>query len=365
LIKNKLFGGYYENKVVFLTGHTGFQGAWLSLWLSLLGAKVIGYSLPPPTNPSLFNLLSLNKTITSVIGDINNRTKLLSTLLKYKPDIVIHFAAQSLVRESYEKPIETLTTNIIGTANVLESVKEISTVKNCLIMTSDKAYENKEQNYAYKENDSMGGYDPYSASKGAAELITSSYRRSFFNQKNSPGIATIRSGNVIGGGDWAKDRIIPDCIRSLLSDKKIILRNPRAIRPWQYVLESLSGLLLIGSKLYMNPQKFGTAWNIGPLTFGDTSVKDIANKIVKKWGVGKITIKKHNLHEAKNLKLNVTKISTLLKWKPAYSINKSVDETIEWYLNYNENKRHVSDFTISQLENYITTSKQMKICWTK
>ena len=362
MIKKKLFGGFYQDKLVFVTGHTGFQGSWLSLWLTLLGAKVIGYSLPPSTNPSLFNLLNFKKTITSKIYDINNKNRLFSELSKHKPDIVIHLAAQALVRKSYENPIETFSTNIIGTVNLLESIRDVSSVKACLIMSSDKAYENKEWNYAYRENDPMGGHDPYSASKGAVELVVSSYRRSFFNQKNSPGIASIRAGNVIGGGDWAKYRIVPDCIRSILSNKKIILRNPKAVRPWQYVLESLSGLLLVGSKLDKNSQRFGEAWNIGSMT-NDVSVKDLTEKIIKKLGSGTITIKRNHLHEAKYLRLDSSKISNILKWKPTYSFEESIDETVNWYLNYKKNKRTIYDYTISQIENYVSKANKSKNVW--
>jgi len=357
-----LFNEFYKDKTVFVTGHTGFQGSWLSLWLTLLGAKVIGYSLPPPTNPSLFESLKIKKKITSQIGDINDKNKLFSIMSKHTPDIVIHLAAQSLVRKSYETPLETFSTNVLGTANLLESVRNVSSVKSCLVMTSDKAYENKELDYAYRENDPMGGHDPYSASKGASELIVSSYRRSFYNKKNSPGIASIRSGNVIGGGDWSRDRLIPDCIRSLLSNKKIILRNPKSIRPWQYVLESLSGLLLIGSKLAQNSQRFGGAWNIGPVT-SDVSVKSITEKIIKKWGNGTITIKKNSLHEAKHLRLDSSKITNMLKWKPTYSIEESMNETIDWYLMYKNNKKLLHDYTVSQIENYVTTANKSNSIW--
>jgi CDP-glucose 4,6-dehydratase len=360
-----IFNGYYKNKTVFLTGHTGFQGAWLSLWLTNLGAKVIGYSLRPSTNPSLFDSINIKNTITHTISNINNKKKLSLELSKHKPDIVIHLAAQALVKTSYYEPIETFTTNIIGTANVLESIRDVPSIKSCLIMTSDKAYENKEKDHAYNENDPMGGYDPYSASKGAAEIIVSSYRRSFFNQKNSPGIATIRAGNVIGGGDWAENRIIPDCIRSLSNNKKIILRNPQAIRPWQYVLESLSGLLLIGSKISKEPKKFGEAWNIGPDTIKTISVKSLVNKIIKKMGKGVIDIKKENIHESQLLQLDSSKIFNKLKWKPTYSIDESIDETIEWYLEYDKNKKNIQKFTILQLEKYVKKAQKNNSVWTK
>jgi CDP-glucose 4,6-dehydratase len=356
-----LFDNFYNGKTVFITGHTGFQGSWLSLWLKLLGANVVGYSLPPPTTPSLFESLNIKKKITSQISDINDKDKLFSIMSKHNPDVVIHLAAQSLVRKSYENPLDTFSTNVIGTANLLESMRNVSSVKSCVIMTSDKAYENKEWDYAYRENDSMGGHDPYSASKGAAELIVSSFRRSFFNQKTSPGIASIRAGNVIGGGDWSKDRLVPDCIRALQLNKKITLRNPKSVRPWQFVLESLSGLLLVGSKLTKNPTKFGKAWNVGPIN-SDISVKDVVKKIIKKWGYGTINFKKNTLHEAKSLRLDSSNITNMLKWTPTYSFDESIDETINWYLHFN-NKKLIYDYTVSQIENYVSKANTSKNVW--
>jgi CDP-glucose 4,6-dehydratase len=358
-----LFGGYYKDKVVFLTGHTGFQGTWLSLWLTLLGAKVIGYSLKPPTSPSLFNILNMKKIVTSKIGNINNKKKLTHEIFVCKPDIVMHLAAQALVVPSYQNPIETFSTNIIGTANLLESIRDISSIKSCLIMTSDKAYENKEFNCAHIENNPMGGTDPYSASKGAAELVISSYRKSFFNEKNSPGIATIRAGNVIGGGDWANYRLIPDCIKSLISKKNIILRNPRSIRPWQHVLESLSGFLLIGSKLDKNSKKFSGPWNVGPSPKNSLSVESIVKKIIHQWGAGKIITEKNNLYEAKLLKLDSSKIFNLMKWKPTYSYDESIEKTVNWYLKYHKNKKTIQNFTILQIEDYVKHAQKIKNGW--
>ena len=358
-----LFGGYYKDKVVFLTGHTGFQGTWLSLWLTLLGAKVIGYSLNPPTSPSLFNILNMKKIVTSKIGNINNNKKLTNEISACKPDIVMHLAAQALVVPSYQNPIETFSTNIIGTANILESIRNIPSIKSCLIMTSDKAYENKELNYAYTENNPMGGSDPYSASKGAAELVISSYKKSFFNEKNSPGIATIRAGNVIGGGDWADYRLIPDCIKALQLKKNIILRNPQSIRPWQHVLESLSGFLLIGSKLDKNSKKFSGPWNVGPSPKNTLSVESIVKKIIHQWGTGKIITEKNNLHEAKLLKLDSSKIFNLMKWKPTYSYDESIEKTVDWYLRYHKNKKTIQHFTILQIEDYVKQAQKIKNGW--
>ena len=361
-LKN-LFGGYYKDKVVFLTGHTGFQGTWLSLWLTLLGAKVIGYSLKPPTSPSLFNILNMKKIVTSKIGNINNRKNLSNKIFECKPDIVMHLAAQSLVVPSYQNPLETFSTNILGTANLLESIRDVSSIKSCLIMTSDKAYENKELNYAYTENNPMGGTDPYSASKGATELVVSSYKKSFFNEKNSPGIATIRAGNVIGGGDWANYRLIPDSIKSLISNQNIILRNPQSIRPWQHVLESLSGFLLVGSKLAKNSKKFSGPWNVGPSSKNILSVESVVKKIIYQWGSGKIIIKKNNLHEAKLLKLNSSKIFNLMKWKPTYSFDDGIEKTVDWYLTYYKNKKTIQNFTILQIEDYVKQAQKIKNTW--
>ena len=360
-----LFGGYYKDKVVFLTGHTGFQGTWLSLWLTLLGAKVIGYSLKPPTSPSLFNILNMKKIVTSKISNINNKKKLSYEISKCKPDIVMHLAAQALVVPSYQNPIETFSTNIMGTVNLLESIRYTPSIKSCLIMTSDKAYENKELNYAYVENDPMGGNDPYSASKGATELVVSSYKKSFFNKKNSPGIATIRAGNVIGGGDWANYRLIPDCFKALTSNKNIILRNPQSIRPWQHVLESLSGFLLIGSKLDKNSKKFSDAWNVGPSPKNILSVESVVKKIIHQWGSGKIIIKKNNLDEAKLLKLDSSKIFNLMKWKPTYSYDDSIEKTVDWYLRYHKNKKNIQNFTILQIKDYVKQAQKTKNGWVK
>ena len=250
----KMWGGkhlreIFRNKKILITGHTGFIGTWMSLWLHLLGANVIGYSQKPPTKPSIFEIVKLKKNITHVIGDINDFRKLQQTIKTNKPEFVFHLAAQAIVRESYEHPLETFQTNVVGTANILESLKN-SSVKSCVIMTSDKCYENKEFGHAFNENDPMGGNDPYSASKGSAELVVAAYHNSFFKNKSKKiGIASVRAGNVIGGGDWAKDRLIPDCFRALYSGRKIVLRNPKSVRPWQFVLEPISGMLCLAAHL--------------------------------------------------------------------------------------------------------------------
>ena len=261
----KIFDGVFKGKTVLVTGHTGFIGSWLTLWLNQLGANVIGYSLNPPTNPSLFDILNFGNDITNVISDIRDKEKLFETVKKYEPEFVFHLAAQSLVRDSYENPLDTFEVNVLGTANVLDVLRFSSSVKVALIMTSDKCYDNKINDRVHVEDDPMGGIDPYSASKGAAELITSSYRNSFFDPRDHKmSVSTIRAGNILGGGDWAKDRIVPDSIRAIIKNQNIRIRNPDSIRPWQYVLEPISGMLWLASKMRSNKKEFNQSWNFGP-----------------------------------------------------------------------------------------------------
>ena len=260
-MKNQNIQTAFKNKTILVTGHTGFIGTWMSLWLDFLGAKVVGYSLSP-VKPSMFETVKLNKNITHIIGDVTDFKKLKQIIKINKPEFVFHLAAQAIVRESYDNPLTTFQTNVMGTANILESIKN-SSVKSCIIMTSDKCYDNKELGRSFKESDSMGGDDPYSASKGAAELVTAAYRNSFF-KNNDIGIASVRSGNVIGGGDWSTDRLIPDCIRALYKNKLISIRNPYAVRPWQFVLEPISGMFSLSLHLRRNPTQFSEPWNFGP-----------------------------------------------------------------------------------------------------
>ena len=287
LSSKNLFKGIYEGKTVLVTGHTGFIGSWLTLWLQSLGAKVVGYSLEPPTKPSLFETLGLENEITHTIGDIQDKQNLSDSIEKYKPEIVIHLAAQPLVRVSYEDPVETFRTNILGTVNILDSIRKSDSVSSCVVMTSDKCYQNLDANRFHKETDHLGGSDPYSASKGAAEIVTNSFRNSFFNKES---IATVRAGNVIGGGDWAKDRIIPDCIRALTTDKQIMVRNPSSIRPWQFVLEPISGILWLCSKLYTNPKTYSEAWNFGPNQTNKITVEKIVQNIIKIYTINNLPI---------------------------------------------------------------------------
>ncbi|OGC10914.1 CDP-glucose 4,6-dehydratase [candidate division WOR-1 bacterium RIFOXYC2_FULL_37_10] len=335
---------FWKDKRVFLTGHTGFKGAWLSLWLNLLGAKVTGYALNPPTNPSLFKLCKIEELVTSVIGDIRDLENLQKALFKAKPDIVIHMAAQPLVRDSYKNPVDTYSTNVMGTVNLLEAVRICKTVRAFINVTTDKCYENKERAAGYCEDEPLGGYDPYSSSKACSEIVTAAYRNSFFNPKeysaHGVGIATARAGNVVGGGDWAQDRLIPDFVRAILSNKKITIRNPKAIRPWQHVLEPLFGYLLLAEKLYENGAKYSQAWNFGSDEKDSRSVLWIVKKLCFKWGEAasyEIDKGKHP-HEAHYLKLDCTKVKKRLDWNPKWDLEKALDKIVEWTRAYKERK---------------------------
>jgi len=279
---------FWKNRRVLITGHTGFKGTWLSLWLNLLGARVAGYALDPPTQPSLFNLSGIKSNIESIIGDIRNDAKVRQVISDVKPEIIFHLAAQPLVRHSYEYPLETYSTNVMGTGNILEAIRTTGSVKAFVNVTTDKVYQNREWHWGYRENDPLGGYDPYSSSKACSELVTTAYRNSYFHPDNykehGVGIATARAGNVIGGGDWAQDRLIPDCIRAFLRNESIYIRNPDAIRPWQYVLEPLKGYLMLAGKLYSNGNVFSRAWNFGPDAEGEKSVGWIASYLLKELG---------------------------------------------------------------------------------
>lgn len=325
----------WKNQSVFLTGHTGFKGAWLSLWLNQLGANVHGYALEPPTKPSLFEAAHINKILASdTRANLLDPTQLKLALQKSKPIIIFHLAAQSLVRESYRDPLNTLSTNIIGTANLLEAAREIDSLRAIIIVTTDKVYENKESAHAYTENDALGGYDIYSASKAAAEIITSSYYRSFFNN-TSVQIATARAGNVFGGGDWANDRLIPDCIRSFQINKPVFLRYPHAIRPWQHVLEPLCGYLQLAEKMLLsNDKKYSRAWNFGPHNKEEITVGAVSHRLAELWGDNACIQHDQSIshpHEAHILKLNSRDAENLLNWKPHWHLDDALRQTVAWY----------------------------------
>ncbi|MDX1959876.1 MAG: CDP-glucose 4,6-dehydratase [Leptospiraceae bacterium] len=347
---------FWKSKKVFLTGHTGFKGSWLSLWLTSLGAEVYGYSLEPNTEPSLFNLLGLKDRIKhSTIGNILDFQKLKESLLACNPEIVIHMAAQPLVRESYINPIETYQVNVIGTANILEVVR-VSNTRVFLNITTDKCYENKEWHWGYRENEPLGGYDPYSSSKACSELVTSAYRNSFFMKDGKIkdcGIATARAGNVIGGGDFAKDRLIPDCVRSAINKEIIKIRFPNAIRPWQHVLEPLSGYMLLVERLYETPNRYSEAWNFGPEDHEIKSVESIVSLFIKKWGNGlsyEVEQKEHP-HEANFLKLDISKSRNELGWIPRWSLEMSLDKIVEWTKAF-ESKKNLYDVSIQQINSF-------------
>lgn len=341
---------FWHGKKVFLTGHTGFKGSWIALWLNHLGAKVTGFALPAPTQPNLFELGHIEQHVTSIIGDVRDASFLQETLQEAEPEIVIHMAAQPLVRYSYTHPVETYSTNIMGLVNLLEAARTTGSVKSILNVTSDKCYENIEQGNSFHENDPIGGSDPYSSSKGCAELITASYQRSY----NLP-IASARSGNVIGGGDWAKDRLLPDLLHSLAQDKPAILRNPNAIRPWQHVLEPLSGYLKLCEALYEDEKKYIGGWNFGPDDNDAKTVEWIAQFITKKWGPNaryEVVAKDNNLYESHYLTLNCAKAKSLLKWKPLWDLPTSLENTVNWYKLY-LTKQDMHSVTMDQISTYM------------
>ena len=363
----KLFSNAFKNKTIFLTGHTGFIGSWLALWLTNLGGNVVGYSLKPPSKPSMFEILGIQDKITHIHGDINNQKILEKKIFEHKPNFLFHIAAQSLVKESYKNTKNTFQTNVMGTVNVLEAIKNLKFIKNVIVMTSDKSYDNIEKRKFYKEDDPLGGSDPYSASKGASEIIINSYRKSFF-QKNKISLSTVRAGNVIGGGDWAKDRIIPDCIRALKSKKPIHVRNPNAVRPFQFVLEPISALLWISANMNKDPTSYSTSWNVGPTKkCGKTEIKVLVPKIIKQWGDGTWVVSKvDKIHgESKILMLDSTKIKNKLKWSPIFSINEAIEHTINWYKAYYKKSENIQELSVKQIENYVKKAKELNMEWSK
>ncbi|AJA46879.1 CDP-glucose 4,6-dehydratase [Clostridium pasteurianum DSM 525 = ATCC 6013] len=346
----------FKNKNVLVTGHTGFKGSWLSIWLRQLGANVIGYALDPVNQEDNFSRAGLKDNMVDIRGDIRDSSLLNKVFKKYNPEIVFHLAAQPLVRYSYEHPKYTYEVNVIGTLNLLEAVKSCKATKAAIIITSDKCYENQEWIWGYRENDPMGGYDPYSSSKGCVELLVSSYRNSFFNPKeyvkHNKVIASVRAGNVIGGGDWSKDRIIPDCINALKDNREIVLRNPKAVRPWQHVLEPLGGYLMLGAEILRNNTKFSGAWNFGPMEESIVSVEEITAKVIKYWGTGSYKALKSSsdFHEANLLNLDISKAKFNLNWKPRWNVDKAVEKTVEWYKNYNSTD--VYKLCVNQINEY-------------
>jgi CDP-glucose 4,6-dehydratase len=352
----KNFNNVYKGKRILITGHTGFKGSWLSIWLNELGAEVIGYSLDPYTEKDNFVLSGLSEKIIDIRGDISDRKHLREVFEKYRPEIVFHLAAQPLVRLSYDIPVETYEINLMGTINIMEEIRNCEDTKIGILVTTDKCYENREQIWGYRENEAFGGYDPYSSSKGACEIAIQSWRKSFFNpddyKKHGKSIASVRAGNVIGGGDWATDRIVPDCIRALENGKEIEIRNPKAVRPWEHVLEPLSGYLLLGETMLDDPIKYCEGWNFGPNLDAIVNVWKVGEKIIKNYEKGdlKDISDPNSLHEAGLLLLDITKARFELGWKPTLTIDESIELTGDWYKRYK--KENVYELCVEQIEKF-------------
>lgn len=353
-----IFNNFYKGKRILVTGHTGFKGSWLSIWLHALGAEVIGVALDPFSERDNFVLSAIGKKIKADIRtDIRNGEQLKTIFKEYQPEIVFHLAAQPLVRLSYDIPVETYEINVMGTIHVLEAIRVTNSVKVGVMITTDKCYENKEQIWGYRENEPMGGYDPYSSSKGATEIAISSWRRSFFNpeqfEKHGKSIASVRAGNVIGGGDWALDRIIPDCIKALEAGITIDIRSPKAIRPWQHVLEPLSGYMLLAKKMWDNPTRHCEGWNFGPKTESISTVWDVAAKVIANYGKGRLKdlSDASALHEAKLLMLDISKAKFQLGWEPRMNIDQTVELTVDWYKRYRKEESYT--ICINQIQQYL------------
>lgn len=359
-----IFNGFYKGRRVLVTGHTGFKGSWLSIWLHELGAEVVGVAKEPFSERDNFVLSGVgNKIKADIRTDIRDGNRMKEIFREYQPEIVFHLAAQPLVRLSYEIPVDTYETNVMGTINIMEAIRATPGVKVGVMITTDKCYENKEQIWGYRENEPMGGYDPYSSSKGCCELAISSWRRSFFNpkdyDKHGKSIASVRAGNVIGGGDWATDRIIPDCIRALEAGKTIDIRSPHSIRPWQHVLEPLSGYMLLAQKMWNEPTAYCEGWNFGPRMESVTTVWDVASKVIKNYGSGELRdlSDPNALHEAKLLMLDITKAQIKLGWQPRMNIDQCVELVVDWYKKY-KGTPDVYALCVEEINKYLSYSEK-------
>ncbi len=353
--------GFWKNRNVFLTGHTGFKGSWLCLLLHTLGAKVTGYAWRPPTNPSLFEIGNVSSVTKTIIADVRDLEILKKRVKEAAPEVVIHLAAQALVRHSYTDPLETFSTNIMGSVHILEAVRNCPSVRVVINVTTDKCYENQEWVWSYRENDRLGGFDPYSSSKACAEMVTAAYRNSFFppeayRKTHRVAIATARAGNVIGGGDWAKDRLIPDCIRSAMNKKMLLIRNPDAVRPWQHVLEPLTGYLTLAEKLYAQGALFGESWNFGPPAEDAKPVAWIAKRISHEFGIPlKLSrdSSTKSLHETSTLRLDSAKAHLKLGWHPKWNLETAMDRTITWYKAF-QSQRNMEDICHRHIEEHLS-----------
>ncbi len=345
---------FWKGKKVFLTGHTGFKGSWISLWLQTMGAIVKGYSLNPPTIPSLYFEANVGDNMDSQIADIRDLDVLKKSMISFNPDVLIHMAAQPLVRLSYLEPVETYTTNVIGTVNVLEAARYCTNLKAIVSVTTDKCYENREWDWGYRENEPMGGHDPYSNSKGCAELVTSAYRNSFYYSADTASIATARAGNVIGGGDWAEDRLIPDILKAFEKSQPVVIRNPLSTRPWQHVLEPISGYLILAEHLYQNGDEFDQAWNFGPKEDDCKPVNWILDKMVSEWGKGASweLDNNSNPHEAGFLKLDCSKAAAKLNWQPIWNLEHTLDLIVNWHQDWRAEK-NMNQKCLQEIANYM------------
>jgi CDP-glucose 4,6-dehydratase len=358
---------FWKDKRVLITGHSGFKGSWLSLWLQRIGAKVTGYALAPPTVPNLFSQANIPKGMHSIQGNVKNLKKLVTVLKESRSEIIIHMAAQPLVIESYNDPVETYSTNVLGTVNLLEATRQSKEVKVFINVTTDKVYENKEWIWGYREFERLGGFDPYSNSKACSEFVTASYRNSFFPpsqwEEHGVAVATARAGNVIGGGDWGNDRLVPDCIRAWLDRETVNLRYPNAIRPWQHVLEPLNGYLVLAENLHKNGETFSEAWNFGPDEGSAQSVQHVVDRLSKFWGAdAKWAIDSdHHAHEATYLKLDYTKASEKLDWRPQWNLDTTLEKTADWYIKYLTNPSQLRGITFDQIDEYMDSSKSKAI----
>ena len=349
---------FWKGKKVFLTGHTGFKGGWLSLWLTSMGAKVTGYALAPNTTPNLFDVLAIDSLIEkSHIADIRDLASLQKAMSEANPDIVIHMAAQPLVRYSYANPVETYATNVMGTVHVLESTRTIESARATVVVTTDKCYENKEWVWGYRENEPMGGYDPYSNSKGCAELVTFAYRQSYFSNPNSTNhVASARAGNVIGGGDWSEDRLIPDAIKAFEANKPLMIRNPLATRPWQHVLEPLSGYLILVQALYEQGSPFASGWNFGPRDEDNRAVKEVVDLLISNWGNSARWGKEgsEQPYEANLLKLDCSKARTQLDWTPKWDLDMAIKKIVDWQKAF-QAKENMQEISLAQINHYMSS----------
>jgi len=343
---------FWAGKRVLMTGHTGFKGSWLSLWLQSMGAELHGLALAPPTTPALFEEAGVGEGMASTLGDIRDYSTVLAAMEACRPDVIFHLAAQPLVRYSYQAPVETYATNVLGTVHVLEAARQVGSARAIINVTTDKCYENREWFWSYRENEAMGGYDPYSSSKGCAELVTSAYRRSYF-QGSGIALASVRAGNVIGGGDWALDRLVPDILRAFEANQPVVIRNPHAIRPWQHVLEPLSGYLMLAERLYESGQTYAEGWNFGPHEDDARPVQWIVEYLAEKWGNGASWQfdGSHHPHEANYLKLDISKANHSLGWKPQWNLTTALEQIVEWHLMW-LNKQNAREICMRQIYSF-------------